>query len=106
MAPALLPGDRLVVLGLPCLPQPWPEPGAVVAVRDPRLPGRILVKRVTVIHRQAGTIEVVGDARDASTDSRAFGPVARSSLIGRAVYRYGPPGRNGPGPWPEEYDRA
>jgi nickel-type superoxide dismutase maturation protease len=106
MAPALLPGDRLVVLGLPWLPQPWPGPGTVVAVRDPRAPSRILVKRVTAIHRQAGTLEVTGDARAASTDSRAFGPVPRSSLIGRAVYRYAPPGRSGPGPWPEEYDRA
>lgn len=106
MAPALHPGDRLVVLGLPWLPQPWPEPGTVVAVRDPRFPGRILVKRVTAIHRQAGTLEVAGDARVASTDSRAFGPVPRSSLVGRAVYRYAPPGRSGPGPWLEEYDRT
>ena len=106
MAPALHPGDRLVVLGLPWLAQPWPRPGTVVAVRDPRVPGRILVKRVTAIHRRAGTLEVAGDARAASTDSRSFGPVPRSSLIGRAVYRYAPPGRSGPGPWPEEYDRA
>lgn len=106
MAPALLPGDRLVVLGLPWLPQPWPGPGAVIAVRDPRLPGRILVKRVTELHRRDGTLEVRGDAADASTDSRAFGPVPRSSIVGRAVYRYGPAGRTGPGPWPGEYDRA
>ncbi len=106
MAPALLPGDRLVVIGLPWLPQPWPKPGAVIALRDPTLPGRVLIKRVSELDRRHGTIEVVGDAADASTDSRTFGPVPRSSIVGRAVYRYAPAGRNGPAPWPEEYHRA
>ncbi|MGA3146597.1 MAG: nickel-type superoxide dismutase maturation protease [Acidimicrobiales bacterium] len=106
MAPALLAGDRLVVVGLPWLPQPWPEPGAVIAVRDPRLPSRILIKRVAAIDRRHGTLEVAGDQRAVSTDSRTFGPVSRSSVVGRAVYRYAPAGRSGPAPWPEEYDRA
>ena len=81
MAPALLAGDRLVVVGLPWLPQPWPEPGAVIAVRDPRLPSRILIKRVAAVDRRHGTLEVVGDRRAASTDSRTFGPV--STILGR-----------------------
>ncbi len=106
MEPALLPGDRLVVFGLPWVAQPWPKPGAVVAVRDPRLPSRVLIKRVSAVDRLRGTIEVVGDGKDASTDSRIFGPVPRSTLVGRAIYRYAPAGRSGPGPWPEEYDRA
>ena len=106
MAPALLPGDRLVVIGLPWFPQPWPRAGAVVALRDPRLPGRILIKRVSAVDRGLGTLEVLGDDPGASTDSREFGPVPRSSLVGRAVYRYAPAGRSGPGPWPEEYDRV
>jgi signal peptidase I len=106
MAPALLPGDRLVVLGSPWLPKPWPKPGAVIAVRDPRLRARILIKRVSAVDRRRGTLEVVGDARDASTDSRIFGPVPRSSIVGWAVYRYAPVGRSGPGPWREEYHLA
>jgi signal peptidase I len=106
MAPALLPGDRLVVLGSPWMSQPWPKPGAVIAVRDPRLGGRILIKRVSSVHRHDGTLEVVGDAPDVSTDSRSFGPVPRSSIVGRAVYRYAPAARSGPAPWPEEYHRA
>ena len=103
MEPTFLPGDRLVLVGRPWRPPAWPRPGQVVAVRDPRLPERILVKRVGAVDRGAGTLEVLGDAPGASTDSRSFGPLPRSSLVGRAVYRYAPAGRSGRGPWPEEY---
>ncbi len=106
MSPALLPGDRLLVLRLPGLPPRWPKTGDVVAVRDPRDLSRILIKRVSVVDRHRGILELVGDARDASIDSRDFGPVPRSLMVGRAVYRYAPAGRSGPAPWPEEYDRA
>ena len=106
MAPALVAGDRLVVLRFPFVVQPWPQPGTVVAVRDPREPSRILVKRVAWADRRTGALEVRGDAPCASTDSRTFGPVARSDLVGRAVYRYAPAARSGPAPWPEEYHRA
>ncbi len=106
MAPALVPGDRLLVVGSPWFHRRWPQPGEVIAVHDPRDPSRLLIKRVTVVDRRGGTLEVAGDAPDASTDSRQFGPVPRSSLVGRAVYRYAPPGRSGRGPWPEEYHLA
>ena len=106
MAPALRPGDRLLVVGTPWLPQPWPKLGSVVAVRDPRLPARILIKRVAGVDRRQGTLEVVGDATGASTDSRIFGPVDRTLVMGRAVYRYAPAARSGPAPWPEEYHRS
>jgi nickel-type superoxide dismutase maturation protease len=105
MAPALIAGDRLVVLRIPGVVQPLPAPRTVVAVRDPREPSRILVKRVAAVDRDAGTLEVRGDAPDASTDSRTFGPVPRALLVGRAVYRYLPEDRKGPPPWPAEYDR-
>ncbi len=103
MSPTLLPGDRLVVMAPPFGTPPWPEPGDVVAVRDPRQADRVLVKRVAAIHRRAGTLEVVGDDRQASTDSRVFGPVPRTAIVGRAVYRYAPSGRTGPLPAPGEY---
>ncbi len=113
MAPAFLPGDCLVVVkpasrSLAVLfgGAPGVKPGEVVAVRDPRHPGRVLVKRVSSVDGNAGTVEVLGDARQASTDSRTFGPVPMSSVLGRAVYRYAPPGRTGRGPWPAEYDRG
>jgi nickel-type superoxide dismutase maturation protease len=104
MAPTLLEGDRLLVVD-----PPWgvrPAPGDVVAVADPRDPGRLLVKRIAVVDRSRGTVEVRGDAPDASTDSRTFGPVPLASVAGRAVYRYGPVGRSGPLGRPTGYHRA
>jgi nickel-type superoxide dismutase maturation protease len=91
MLPTLEPGDRLVAVRVP---SQWPlRPGTVVAVRDPRDPRRVLVKRVR--SSRAGGIEVIGDNPNASTDSRQFGALRRSALVGRCVYRYGPPGRTG-----------
>jgi len=106
MVPALLPGDRLVVLRVPWRSPFRPRPGKVVALRDPRRPDRILIKRVRSVDLALGTLEVEGDHRQLSTDSRSFGPVARSAIVGRAVYRYAPSGRNGPVPGPGEYDQA
>jgi nickel-type superoxide dismutase maturation protease len=106
MSPALQPGDRLLVLSPPRVPQAWVRPGVVVAVSDPRHPGRILIKRVSTVDRRADTVEVLGDAREASTDSREFGPVSQTSVRGLAVYRYAPPGRKGRAPWPAEYHQA
>jgi nickel-type superoxide dismutase maturation protease len=91
MRPTLVPGDRLLVV-------PWPRhllrPGHLVAVPDPRDPGRTLVKRVTATTRR--TLTLAGDDPARSTDSRHFGPVARTAVLGRAVYRYAPTARAGP----------
>jgi nickel-type superoxide dismutase maturation protease len=106
MAPALLDGDRLVVIARLWGPPPRRLVGDVVAVPDPRAPDRILVKRVASVDLAAGTVEVLGDAPDASTDSRQFGPVPLSSVVGRVVHRYGPPGRSGPVRRSTEYHRS
>ena len=84
MRPTLEPGDRLVVVRLP------PRVGDLVALHHD---DRVLVKRVAAIDGDA--ITVLGDNADASTDSRGFGAVARSAVLGRAVYRYAPTARAG-----------
>jgi nickel-type superoxide dismutase maturation protease len=106
MAPTLLDGDRLLVLSRPWSPSARLVVGDIVAVPDPRLPGRVLVKRVASIDRSKHLVDVLGDAPDASSDSRDFGPVPLASVIGRVVHRYGPPGRSGPIPRPTEYPRV
>ncbi len=95
MAPGLAPGDRLVVVGPLRRPARWPAPGTVVAVRDPRQPSRLLVKRVASVDPEAATAVVLGDAAGESTDSRTFGPLPLGAYVGAVRYRYAPAGRTG-----------
>ena len=88
MLPALRPGDRLLVLRPGRL-----RVGDVVALADPRLPARTMVKRVA--GRGPEGVTVLGDNPTASTDSRHIGPVSRGAIVGRAVYRYLPDSRRG-----------
>jgi nickel-type superoxide dismutase maturation protease len=90
MAPTLLPGDRLVVVRAG-----RPRIGDVVAVPDPRSPECLLVKRVVGVDPPGSMLMVAGDNADASTGSATFGPVARRTVLGRAIYRYFPLERAG-----------
>ena len=72
--------------------------GDVVVVEHPERRGFELVKRVAgapgdAVHGRrlaAGEWWVEGDRVHASTDSRAFGPVRRSSIHGTVVLVYAP----------------
>jgi nickel-type superoxide dismutase maturation protease len=86
MLPAFEPGDR-VVLG----PTGRLRAGQVVGLADPRDQTRLLIKRVHAMY--GSTVDVRGDNEGASTDSRLFGPIPRSEVAGRVLYRYAPPGR-------------
>ena len=88
MLPTLLPGDRLLVLRPAQV-----RLGDLVAVADPRLAGRTLVKRVAA--RGPEGVTVLGDNPAASTDSRALGLLSPGAVRGRAVYRYFPDDRRG-----------
>jgi nickel-type superoxide dismutase maturation protease len=95
MAPALLPGDRLLVERL-TYRRRGPRAGEIVLAADPRRPSRELVKRIGLVDASSGSAELVGDAAEASTDSRAFGPVDLGDLSWRVALRCWPPGRMGP----------
>ena len=94
MAPALLPGDRLLVEQL-TYRRRAPRAGDVVLALDPRAPEREVIKRV---HAAGPELDLRGDAPDASTDSRTFGPVPGTAVRWRAAFRYWPPSRIGPLP--------
>ena len=102
MSPALLAGDRVLVdrlvyrgpaalAGL--LPVRDVRPGDVVLFRSPEDGRTALLKRCVAVPGDAvpggavpaGALYLVGDRRHDSRDSRAFGPVARGAVIGRAV---------------------
>lgn len=85
MAPAYLSGDRLVVNRLAYLVR-GPRPGDVVVLRDPEVPGRLLLKRVAAV--EDGRYVVLGDNPAGSRDSRRFGTVRRRDIVGKALLRY------------------
>jgi signal peptidase I len=106
MMPAILPGDRIYVnkvaydLKIPFLSRrlvSWSEPkrGEVVTLLSPR-DGVLLVKRVVAAPGEViegtngnrvppGKFYVMGDNRDHSIDSRSFGFVDRSQIMGRVA---------------------
>ena len=88
MNPSFEAGDRLLYVRVR-----RPLPGQVVVVLDPADPGRVLVKRVRSV--SGDQVDLRGDNEEASTDSRSFGLVPATSVLGRAVYRYAPPNRTG-----------
>jgi signal peptidase I len=97
MAPALLPGERLLFDRLAYVRR-RPHPGDVVVVAYPLRPELRIVKRLAGVPGDSlggrtlarGEYWVLGDNADESTDSREFGPVRRRDLLGRAWVRYWP----------------
>jgi nickel-type superoxide dismutase maturation protease len=94
MAPALLPGDRLIVEAR-SFARRLPRRGEVVLAPDPREPARELVKRVATVDARGGVVALHGDAPDSSTDSRTFGSIPIDRVRWRIAARYWPPGRLG-----------
>jgi signal peptidase I len=112
MAPAILPGDWLIVNPLVSR---WPARGAVVVFREP-LGETLAIKRVAALPGDqvpfaAGYLTLgpeeawlTADADEKAAaaagsgppiDSQRFGPVEADSLVGRAVFRYWPAPRIG-----------
>lgn len=97
MAPALRPGDHLLV-DRGAYRRDRPRVGDVVLLVDPEGSRRWLLKRVAPPPEPIGDEQVwlLGDAPEVSRDSRQFGPVALRGLLGRAWYVYAPRFRRGP----------
>ncbi len=110
MAPAFLPGDRLLV-DPRAVRGRMPPRGAVVVLHDPEDRRRLLLKRVAARAGEpvpvagppgdetsvpSGQVYLLSDRPDAGRDSRRFGPVSVSSLVGRVWFRYHPAERRGP----------
>jgi nickel-type superoxide dismutase maturation protease len=97
MAPALLPGERLLFDRLAYV-RGRPRASDVVLVAYPLRPELLMVKRLAGIPGDTigertlarGEYWVLGDNAEESTDSREFGPVRRRDLLGRAWLRYWP----------------
>ncbi|MFV2063889.1 MAG: nickel-type superoxide dismutase maturation protease [Chloroflexota bacterium] len=66
-----------------------PVAGDLVLAADPRVPARLLIKRVAQVDPD-GWLRLAGDAPDASTDSRTFGSVDPATVEGRPWFRYWP----------------
>jgi len=88
MLPALVEGDRLLVG-----PKGRLRAGDVVVLAEPGAGGLLAVKRV--VKTTGRLVEVRGDNPAASLDSRRYGPVPTSAVIGRVWWCYHPPGRSG-----------
>jgi nickel-type superoxide dismutase maturation protease len=86
MEPAYHAGDRLLVSRVAYLRRA-PRQGEAVVLRDPEQRGRLLLKRVShaIDDRH---IYVLGDNAAESRDSRHFGAIKRSLIVGKAWRKY------------------
>jgi signal peptidase I len=90
MDPTLLDGDWLLVDPSAFEHRP-PRDGELVVARDPRAPGRTLVKRARQTHQGLA----LGSDHPAHADDH-IRPVSQSDLLGRPWFRYWPRPRIGP----------
>ena len=87
MEPAYRHGDRVLVNRL-AYARREPAVGDVVVVRDPDDASRHLLKRVAAAKGVDGSVFVLGDNAAMSRDSRVFGALPRSAIVGKALFKY------------------
>ena len=85
MEPGLRDGDWLVLDRVT-----KPRPGAVAVARDPRVVGRIIVKRVGEMGTDSHVVLVSDHPAHAH---ERIGPVAAADVLGVVVFRYWPASR-------------
>ena len=82
MRPTLLPGQKVLVNRLNYIFLK-PKIGDIVVVKSPE-DGRMVIKRIDKV--EDGKYFVVGDNLKKSTDSRVFGAVSKSAIIGKVIH--------------------
>ena len=92
MAPTLVPGEWLLVERR-SYSRRQPRVAEIVLAADPREPDRELIKRVAAVDASSGTLDLRGDAPEASTDSRTFGAIPVEAVRWRVIARYWPAAR-------------
>lgn len=87
MAPLLEPGDEILID-----PRAYrrrrPRPGDIVVARHPYRTDVRLIKRVAAVSED-GTCTLTGDNPTESTDSRTFGAIPHTYILGRVTCRFG-----------------
>jgi len=81
MLPTYRAGDWLVATKVNRL-----APGQVVVIERENRPGLLIIKRI--VRAQGEKWWVEGDNPLASNDSRTFGPIESSEILGRIRFRY------------------
>ena len=81
MIPSLRSGDRVLID-----PTASVKPGDIVLARHPYKTSVRILKRLSFIESD-GRIFLKGDNPDDSTDSRTFGSIANSDVLGKVVAR-------------------
>jgi len=91
MRPSLEPGDRVLV-DRSAYRAGTPVQGDVVVCLHPYVESCKLIKRVAdkPVDAQDEGYWLLGDSATDSTDSRAFGPIRETRLIGKVAWRYWP----------------
>ena len=85
MEPTLKSGDYTLVNRLAYIFKK-PSKGDVIVLRHPMEKDRFLIKRITMI-TNSDEYYVIGDNRDYSQDSRHFGPIDKSLIVGKLLMR-------------------
>jgi nickel-type superoxide dismutase maturation protease len=86
MTPLLLPNQE-VLIDPSAYRQTFPQAGDVVVAYHPHQPNLPIIKRVLFVEGD-GRCYLQGDNPAASTDSRRFGLVSPTALVGRVVCRF------------------
>jgi signal peptidase I len=81
LTPEYSPGDFVLISKIPFFLTP-PSPGDVIAFRQPGY--GLYIKRIQNINLD-GAVSVIGDHPD-SVDSREFGPVRRTDILGKVIW--------------------